>query len=53
MLVNAIGVMAVPEQMVCVFGVAVTAGKGFTVIVTLIGAPLQPLAVGVIENITF
>jgi hypothetical protein len=37
-----------PEQIVSDAGVAVTDGDGFTVIVTVIGAPVHPLAVGVI-----
>lgn len=45
--VNAMDV-AVPEQMVCDVGVAVTFGVGFTVMVTVIGVPEQPPAVGVI-----
>ena len=38
---------AVPEQIVCEVGVAVTTGVGLTVMVTEIGVPGQPLAVGV------
>jgi hypothetical protein len=38
---------AVFEQIVCVTGVAVATGVGLTVIVTVIGVPSQPLAVGV------
>jgi len=38
---------AVPEQMVCVVGVAVATGIGLTVITTGSGVPAQPLAVGV------
>jgi hypothetical protein len=41
-----------PEQNVCDVGVAVTTGCGLTVIVTEIGVPEQPFAVGVIEYIT-
>ena len=37
--------LAVPEQIVCDAGVAVTTGVGFTVMVTVIGVPGQPLAV--------
>jgi hypothetical protein len=40
---------AVPEQMVCVVGVAVATGVGLTVITTVSGVPAQPLAVGVME----
>lgn len=39
--------VALPEQIVCVVGVAVTVGIGFTVTVTVIGVPGQPPAVGV------
>jgi hypothetical protein len=46
LLVNAI-LVAVPEHIVCVDGVAVAVGFGLTVIVTVIGVPGQPLAVGV------
>jgi hypothetical protein len=48
-----IGVIAVPEQMVCEPGVATAFGVGFTVMVTVTGGPLHPLAVGVIVNTTF
>lgn len=41
--------VAVPEQIVCVVGVAVTTGIGLTVTVAVIGEPVQPFAVGVIE----
>jgi hypothetical protein len=37
-----------PEQIVCVVGLAEPTGPGFTVIVTVIGAPGHPPAVGVI-----
>jgi hypothetical protein len=40
--------LALPEQIVCVGGVAVATGTGLTVIVTLIGVPVQPPADGVI-----
>ena len=36
-----------PEQMACVAGVATAAGMGLTVMVTVIGVPAQPSAVGV------
>jgi len=36
-----------PEQIVCGFGVATAIGNGFTVTVTLIGAPGHVPAVGV------
>jgi hypothetical protein len=38
---------AVPEQIVCKPGVAVTTGIGFTVIITTFGVPEQSVAVGV------
>lgn len=38
---------AVPEQIVCETGVAVTTGIGLTVMTTTFGAPAQPAAVGV------
>ena len=47
LLLSAIEV-ALPEQMVCEAGVAVTVGAGFTVTVAIIGVPLQPAAPGVI-----
>lgn len=37
-----------PEQIVCELGVAVATGIGFTVIITVIGVPTHPFAVGVI-----
>jgi len=46
-LLNAIPVV-LPEQIDCPEGVAVTLGTGFTVMVTVIGAPGQPDAEGVI-----
>ena len=46
LLVNAM-LVAVPEHIVCVAGVAVATGVGLTVIVTLIGVPAHPFAVGV------
>ena len=46
LLVNAIEVVA-PEQIVCDDGVAVATGVGLTVIVTIMGAPGHPFAVGV------
>jgi hypothetical protein len=45
-LVSAVEAVA-PEQIVCVEGVAVATGVGFTVTVTLIGDPGQPAALGV------
>src|SRR5690242_14422841 len=44
--------MLPPEQMVCDAGVATALGVGFTSTVAVIGAPGQPLAVGVIVNVT-
>jgi hypothetical protein len=41
-----------PEQMIGAAGVAVAVGVGLTVIVTVIGAPGQELAVGVIVYVT-
>jgi hypothetical protein len=46
-LVNATDVV-LPEQIVCGEGDAVATGVGFTVIVTVIGAPGQAFAVGMI-----
>lgn len=39
--------VALPEQIVCEDGVAITVGTGFTVTVTVIGVPGHPPAVGV------
>jgi hypothetical protein len=50
--VNAIVVIALPEQTVCDAGAATAFGVGFTITVAVIGAPGQPLAVGVIVNVT-
>ena len=41
-----------PEQMVCDAGVATAFGIGFTTTVARNGAPLQPLAVGVMVKVT-
>lgn len=38
---------AVPEHIVCNAGVVVATGIGLTVITTILAAPAQPLAVGV------
>ena len=46
LLVNAIE-EALPEQIVCEEGVAVTVGIGFTVSVTDMAVPVQPFADGV------
>ena len=50
--VIAIVVMADPEQMVCDAGVATAFGVGFTSTVAVTAVPGQPLAVGVIVNVT-
>jgi len=50
--VKTIGRLVEPEHSVCVVGVAVAVGVGFTKTVAVIGAPLQPLAAGVIVNVT-
>ena len=49
---STIVVIAVPEQIVCEAGVAVASGVGFTSTVAVIGVPVQPLAVGVMVNVT-
>jgi hypothetical protein len=43
--------MAVPEQTVCVAGVAVTAGIGFTVTVNVLAEPVHPFAVAVTDMV--
>ena len=43
--------IAVPEQTVCVAGVAVIAGIGFTVMVNVVAAPVQPFAVAVTDTV--
>ena len=50
--VNAIAVIEAPEQIVCDDGVATALGAGFTITVAVTDAPVQPLAVGVIVNVT-
>ena len=45
-------VIVAPEQMVCDAGVATAFGVGFTSTVAVMAAPGQPLAVGVIVNVT-
>ena len=45
-------VIVAPDKIVCVSGVADTAGPAFTNTVAVIGAPTHPLAVGVIVNVT-
>lgn len=49
-----IGVTVAPEQIVCVKGAALTAPviPGFTNTVAVTGVPVQPLAVGVMVNVT-
>ena len=49
---STIGVMGEPEQVVCEAGVAAAAGVGLTNTVAVIGVPAQPLAVGVMVNVT-
>lgn len=49
---NTIVVIAAPEQMVWLAGVATAFGVGFTSTDAVIGAPGQPLAVGVIVKVT-
>ena len=49
---NAICAMVAPEQIVCVNGVATAFGIGFTNTLAVIGAPVDPLAVGVMVNVT-
>ena len=51
LLVRSMSVVS-PEHNVCVAGVAVATGIGFTVTVTTIGIPSQPFAVGVIVYVT-
>ena len=41
-----------PEQMVCDASVAIAFGVGFTITVAEIGVPGQPLAIGVMVNVT-
>ena len=49
---NTIGLMLAPEQIVWLPGVAVASGVGFTSTVAVIGVPVQPLALGVMVNVT-
>jgi len=44
--------MVAPEQIVCEDGVDTAFGVGFTITVAVMDAPGQPLAVGVIVNVT-
>ena len=52
LLLNAMVVMVAPEQIACDNGVAEATGDGFTWTVAVTGAPVQPLAVGVMVNET-
>ena len=52
LLLNATVVIVAPEQIVCVSGVADATGTAFTSTVAVIGEPVQPLAVGVMVNVT-
>ena len=52
LLVFTIVVMAAPEQIVCEAGVAIAFGVGLTSTVAVVVGPTQPLAVGVIVNVT-
>lgn len=45
-------VIVAPEQIVCEAGVATTLAVGYTSTVAVIGAPVQPLKVGVIVKVT-
>jgi hypothetical protein len=47
-LLLSVTVVVLPEQSVCEEGAAVADGIGLTVIVTVMGAPEQPPALGVI-----
>ena len=49
---NTIGLILVPEQIVWLIGVAVASGVGLTNTVAVIGVPVQPLALGVMVNVT-
>ena len=49
---NRIGVMPAPEQIVWLFGVDTASGVGLTRTVAVIGEPIQPLALGVMVNVT-
>ena len=49
---STIVVIGIAEHTVCDAGVATAFGVGFTSTVAVIGAPTQPLAVGVIVNVT-
>src|SRR5258706_591872 len=49
---NTIVVIGLAEHLVCDAGVATAFGVGLTKTVALIGVPVQPLAVGVMVNVT-
>ena len=49
---NTIGVIVVPEQMVCDEGVATALGAGLTSTVAVTGVPEQPFATGVMVKVT-
>jgi len=51
-LLNTIVVIPLPEQIVCADGMAVISGLGFTKTVAVTGVPSQPLALGVMVNVT-
>ena len=50
--VNMIGMIRLSEHTVCEDGAANASGVGFTSTVAVPGVPVQPLAVGVIVNVT-
>lgn len=49
---KSIGTILLPEQMVCEMGAGIATGFGYTRTSTIIGVPGQPLAVGVMVNVT-
>ena len=51
-LLKATVVIVAPDKIVCVSGVADTAGTAFTSTVAVIGAPIHPLTEGVMVNVT-
>lgn len=51
-LLNAMGVIAVPVHIVCDAGVAIAPGAGSTITVAGTAVPGQPLATGVMVNVT-
>ena len=50
--VSRIGVILAPEQIVWLVGKPFASGVGLTSTVAVIGAPVQPLALGVMVNVT-